>query len=213
MEVLYRWVQNIICYMIFTAVVLNLLSSSRYEKYLHFFAGIVLILLVIQPLTGGLRLDERLAYLFESFSFQQDSADFEKRLWGMEEERLERMVRSYQEAVSLDLAAMARSEGYEPGAIQVEIGMEAGREDYGRVTWIYMQLGPEKSEQTTEASGVVQVDPIQVEWEDEGPEEKQNTDGDQKSTGVSQSGGGMDPGRVRHRRQLHVFRWRWGRGG
>ena len=80
MEGIYRWVQNITYYMIFITAAANLLADSKYEKYLRFFGGIVLVLLVVQPLTGSLRLEERLTYLFQSFTFKQDSADFEKRL-------------------------------------------------------------------------------------------------------------------------------------
>ena len=65
MEGIYRWVQNITYYMIFITAAANLLADSKYEKYLRFFGGIVLVLLVVQPLTGSLRLEERLTYLFQ----------------------------------------------------------------------------------------------------------------------------------------------------
>lgn len=142
MEGIYRWVQNITYYMIFITAAANLLADSKYEKYLRFFGGIVLVLLVVQPLTGSLRLEERLTYLFQSFTFKQDSADFEKRLWGMEEERLIRVIDSYENAVRLDLEAMARAEGYEPFQIQVEIGKARNEDTYGRVIRIHMELGP-----------------------------------------------------------------------
>lgn len=148
MEGIYRWVQNITCYMIFAAAAVNLLSNSKYEKYLRFFGGMVLILLVVQPLTGSLDLEERLAYLFQSFTFRQDSADLEKRLWGMEEERLNRVIASYEDAVSLDLEAMARAEGYEPLEIQAEIGKDPDSADYGQVTRIWMRLGPVEEGET-----------------------------------------------------------------
>ena len=170
MEDIYQWVRNLTCYLIFTNAMVNLLADSRYEKYLRFFSGIVLILLVIQPLTGSLRLEERLAYLFESFSFQQESADFEKRLWGMEEERLNRVIRSYETAVAMDVAAMARAEGYAPGEIRVEIGQETGTVEYGRVKAIRMELGPEEDPLAENASGeLVWIDPVQIE-----PEEQEN---------------------------------------
>ena len=54
MESVYSWVKNIIYYMIFLSVVSNLLADSKYEKYIRFFAGMVLILLVVSPLTGKL---------------------------------------------------------------------------------------------------------------------------------------------------------------
>lgn len=59
MEGIYRWVSNIVYYLIFVTIITNLLPAGKYEKYLRLFAGCILILLVLQPLTGGLRLDEK----------------------------------------------------------------------------------------------------------------------------------------------------------
>ena len=39
MQAVYGWVKNIIYFMIFLAVVNNLLADSKYEKYIRFFAG------------------------------------------------------------------------------------------------------------------------------------------------------------------------------
>ena len=47
MEAVYGWVKNIIYYMIFLSVVNNLLADSKYGKYIRFFSGMVLILLVV----------------------------------------------------------------------------------------------------------------------------------------------------------------------
>lgn len=60
MEGIYRWVSNIVYYLIFVTIITNLLPAGKYEKYLRLFAGCILILLVLQPLTGGLRLDEKI---------------------------------------------------------------------------------------------------------------------------------------------------------
>ena len=59
MEAVYGWVKNIIYYMIFLSVVNNLLADSKYGKYIRFFSGMVLILLVVSPFTGGLHLEDR----------------------------------------------------------------------------------------------------------------------------------------------------------
>ena len=53
MEGIYRWVSNIVYHLIFVTIITNLLPAGKYEKYLRLFAGRILILLVLQPLTGG----------------------------------------------------------------------------------------------------------------------------------------------------------------
>ena len=72
MEGIYRWVSNIVYYLIFVTIITNLLPAGKYEKYLRLFAGCILILLVLQPLTGGLRLDEKINAIFRSVSFENE---------------------------------------------------------------------------------------------------------------------------------------------
>ena len=83
MEAVYGWVKNIIYYMIFLSVVNNLLADSKYGKYIRFFSGMVLILLVVSPFTGGLHLDEQISSMFKSISFQNDTDDLKQDLWGI----------------------------------------------------------------------------------------------------------------------------------
>ena len=48
-EILLEWARNIIFFMVFLSVISHLLADASYEKYIRFFAGIVLIL-ISQPL-------------------------------------------------------------------------------------------------------------------------------------------------------------------
>lgn len=113
MEELYEWIRNITFYLIFMTVVGNLLPNKKYEKYFRLFAGMVLILLVLKPFTGGLRLDDKLAYYFEAITFKSEASELTSELSEMEEKRLVSMIRQYEEAVETDLTQMADSSGFE----------------------------------------------------------------------------------------------------
>ncbi len=160
MAAVYEWVCNITYYMIFITVAGNLLADSKYEKYLRFFAGMVLILLVLKPLTGSLRLDERIAYLFESITFQNESGDFKEKLWGMEDERLNQVMGTYEEAVSMDLKGMAEAAGYSCRSVRVSIETDRDSPYYGHVTHIYMLVG--KSKEGDIASGSPGGGPVEI---------------------------------------------------
>ena len=123
MEAVYGWVKNIIYYMIFLSVVNNLLADSKYGKYIRFFSGMVLILLVVSPFTGGLHLDEQISSMFKSISFQNDTDDLKQDLWGMEERRLDQVIRKYEQAVAADVEAMARAEGFTCTGASVQLSL------------------------------------------------------------------------------------------
>ena len=46
-------------FMVFLSVISHLLADASYEKYIRFFAGIVLILITVSPLKGGLDFQEK----------------------------------------------------------------------------------------------------------------------------------------------------------
>lgn len=140
MEAVYGWVKNIIYYMIFLAVVNNLLADSKYEKYVRFFAGMVLILLVVSPLTGKMRLDQQISSMFQSISLYNDASDLKSELWGMDDRRLDQIMGKYQEAVEQDVAAMAEASGLTCVDASVRIDGDRNSSTYGQVTDIRMEV-------------------------------------------------------------------------
>lgn len=46
---LYEWIQNIAFYLILVTVVLHAVPGENYKKYIRFFTGLVLILMLLTP--------------------------------------------------------------------------------------------------------------------------------------------------------------------
>lgn len=68
-----EWAGSILSFLILITVIRGILPSKKYEPYLRLFSGLMLILLVLQPVTGGLGLGEADdPGLFEAFAFQMD---------------------------------------------------------------------------------------------------------------------------------------------
>lgn len=140
MSALYSWVGNIVFYLIFITVVVNLLPNKKYEKYLKLFSGMVFILLVLKPLTVGLRLEDKIAYYFETISLQNESEDLRKELTGMEQQRLSQMITQYERAVANDVEAMAVDMECYPVYTDVTIDGTQDSPSFGSVTHIRMTV-------------------------------------------------------------------------
>lgn len=153
MSGLYSWVGNITFYLIFITVVSGLLPNKKYEKYLKLFAGMVLILLVLQPLTGSLRLEDKIAYYFESITFQNESDDLKKELLGIENQRLGQMVRQYEEAVAKDVEMMATDMEFYPRQTKITIDSDQASDTFGTVIHIRMTVSKEPDEEGMEGNG------------------------------------------------------------
>lgn len=169
MEQLFEWIRSITYYLIFITVVTNLLPNKKYEKYVRFFAGMVLILLVLKPITGGLRLDDTLAYYFEAISLKKEAGELTGEISKMEGQRLNKMITQYEEAVSEDLKSMAESSGFGCRESKAEINQDQESSRFGHVVRVSMVLTPEAGE-TEEAavSAVEKIAPIEKVPEVEG---------------------------------------------
>lgn len=143
MEELYQWVGSILCYLILVSAVRAVLPSKKYEKYIRFFIGVVLILLVVQPVMGGVEMEDRLAYYFETIGFQRESEELKREILGVEEKRLERVIVEYEKAVEREIGAMAEDMGFLAENVEVSIEREQGREDYGMVNRVFMVVKKE----------------------------------------------------------------------
>lgn len=160
MEAMYSWVRNIAFYLIFMTVLGNMLPDKKYEKYIKLFAGMVLILLVLKPITAGLNLDDKLAYSFGAISFQKEADDLKKELTGMETERLSGMIFQYEEAIAVDLERMAKAEGFYKKSIDVTIEQDQTSEAFGKVTGISMVLTTKEQGEENAESKVMEVAPV-----------------------------------------------------
>lgn len=163
MEGFYGWIRNIICYLLFITVIENLLPGKKYGKYLKLFSGMVLILLIMQPIVNGLRLEDKIAHYYEAFVFQYESDDLKQELLGIEDQRLEQMFRQYESAVAEDINQMVEEAGLLVVSSEVSIQRDKTRTDYGQVQLIRLSVCEEgASEQVSTSQGVTPVEPVVI---------------------------------------------------
>lgn len=146
MEGLYDWIRNMTGFLIFLSVLEHLIPGKKYLRYIRFFAGMVLILIVLQPLTGSLRVENRIASYYKSFVFQYQADDLKKEILGVEQARLEKLIRQYEEAVEQDVEMMAEDLGLTVRECSAEIGQNPERADFGTVTRIQVVAEAETDE-------------------------------------------------------------------
>ena len=190
MEALDTWVRNIVFYLIFMTFVTNLLPGKAYVRYFRLFTGMVLILLVLSPLTGSLNLDERLAYYFESISFQSEAGEYRGQIEEMERKRLEQLIGQYEAAASEDLERRLSDAGCRGVRAQVRISRDRESSDFGTVETVEVWIEEMKAAPGSESEGFGQeAEPFRVtlvedesawNWEDSGRGGQENLDSAQR---------------------------------
>ncbi len=144
MEWVFQWVKNITYYLVFISLISGLMPDTRYERYVKLFYGIVFILLVVSPLTAGLKLDKMLAQAYEALCMEGDtgSSEFADRLQKIEAEQVERVFAQYEKAVAQDIQVMAEEAGFSCRQVSVRIEGREGEACFGQVAAVELVLGP-----------------------------------------------------------------------
>ena len=48
---IYNWMKNIVIYLILSGIVINITPNSNYKKYIDFLSGLIVIIILAEPLT------------------------------------------------------------------------------------------------------------------------------------------------------------------
>lgn len=96
LEEIYSWIQNISVYLIVTAAVMHAIPGKEYEKYVRFFSGLVLILLLFTPLLKltGKETDFQSAYQSNEYELDREAVK-EAEEWFEDESFLEFLPEEY----------------------------------------------------------------------------------------------------------------------
>ena len=160
-----EWAGSILSFLILITVIRGILPSKKYEPYLRLFSGLMLILLVLQPVTGGLGLEKQIDRAFEAFAFQMDHEELNTRVLGIEKERQEQILKIYENDVAGHVTVMAGEEGIQVENAQVEINGDPESTGYGKVVSVKVKLqsggATGKQEGLWKNNEVKEVQPVQ----------------------------------------------------
>ena len=158
MEILYGWVKNIIYFMIFLSVAGSLLADSKYEQYIRFFAGALLILLTVSPLLDAAGLDMRLERLFARFSSEMEAEDLKKEMWAMDGQRRNAVLEQYRAAAEADIESMALEEGL--ACYGAEVTFRTEEENWGEIGGV--KLYPSDAKEAAAVDEAIWIEAVRV---------------------------------------------------
>ncbi len=71
-DYLYEWIQNIAFYMILVTVLLEALPVNSYKKYIRFFTGMILVLLLAGPILKLCGMEVKISEAFDSRTYDRE---------------------------------------------------------------------------------------------------------------------------------------------
>lgn len=89
---LYEWVRNIAYYMILVTVAVQIIPKSGYKKYIRFFTGLLLILLMCEPILKIAGMENSFTELYQNASYEQELKEIEEKTKYLEEAEIPAFV-------------------------------------------------------------------------------------------------------------------------
>ncbi len=94
---LYEWTQNLAFYMVLITAVLHAVPESGYKKYIRFFTGMVMILMIVTPLFRLFGADSQIMNFYKSREYEAKLKEIEEAAGYLEDTDSFGMLESVQE--------------------------------------------------------------------------------------------------------------------
>ena len=124
MDSIYGWIKNIICFYIFITVILHLLPKENYRKYVRFFTGMLLVILVMNPVLSLLGKEEVVIRKISQAGFFQELDNLKMDTEHLEQSQKKVYMREYERAIALDVNGMAVRKQLNPLQTKVRLSGE-----------------------------------------------------------------------------------------
>lgn len=147
MAAVYEWIRGLTAFFLFLSVMENLLPGKKYTKYIHLFAGMVLILVALQPFRGAADLEGVLARSYEGLVIRGEADELREELGQAEKQRLKQIFSQYEKAVEQNVERLAQSCGTQAEYCQVVLEDREDSPEFGRVIKIAVRLKAGSSEE------------------------------------------------------------------
>lgn len=140
MAEIYEWIKRMIYLTIFLTILLQILPKGSYRKYVKFFAGLIFVITVLNPLMGIFTQEDWEEKLLDGILYEEKVREGELDFAYMEERQQEYYARSMETAVR----EMAEQAADDVGVEIVDVAVESSKDD-GALQLVKVQVDTSSS--------------------------------------------------------------------
>lgn len=86
---IYEWMRNLAVFYIFLTLVTHLVPDGRYEEYIRFFMGLLLILILLSPLLELMNVKDSVENLIEQYRIEEKNLEVQMQDFMVQESPLD----------------------------------------------------------------------------------------------------------------------------
>lgn len=138
LEFLYGWVRNIIMFIVLTTIITNLLGKSSYKKYVNLITGLILLLIVINPLIELLRIDDKLDYFFSTNNLLAATKEKELIFEEIDIGKSASILQEYKDKIAEQVSTILEKENLYPSYTNIVVDEDSSSLTYGEIKSIHI---------------------------------------------------------------------------
>lgn len=157
MEILKDLVRNILTYYLILSVLMAMIGKSSYKKYIEMFSGLVMIIIILNPLIklfgaqNTLDINLHKNQLYEVTQAESDD------IMVAELKQRDAVLRQYEETIEKQIGTVMKNYDYNATKVKVTIDDSADSETFGQVTDVSVCCQKGAEEESEEASAIDKV--------------------------------------------------------
>lgn len=152
MSKVFFWIRDLVLFLLCFLAVTAMVPSEKYGRYIRFFGGMVLILLVMEPIASYLNLEAPMERDFRFIRFQNESRELSQEILGIEKKRKEQMFLAYEQEIEAHIKDLAAQQGILLSGAEVSLEEREGEETYGQMKRVALFLKEEEAETVRETN-------------------------------------------------------------
>ena len=130
MDLVFQWIKNIAFYLIIFTAIMNCVSNKAYKKYITFFSGILLVVVVISPFKNLAGENEWMDYFFELEGLKMDFNSYKTDLDRINIDEDARMMEAYKEEIKNQITYVVTKNGLKVRDIELTIDEDKNSDYY-----------------------------------------------------------------------------------
>lgn len=161
MSVLFGWVKNIAFYLILITAVLNALPDNHFKKYIKFFTGMVLIILLISPISRLLNIESNLDFSFIQKSYEIELEEMQEEIGNLEYIQSNQLFSGYSATILQQIEDIVTNEGLYLIDGEVKLVEDKESNSYGTIEKIDLLVSKKEEDEKS-----IKIDKIKITGKD-----------------------------------------------
>lgn len=118
-----QWIKNIVCSICILSALLHLIPDSGYRKYANFYAGLLIMLMVLKPLISVFSLEEMFGKTLQIQELRRQLSELNMKWEGLEELGTKKVEEAWEKELEAQMGEAAKACGFELSGIRTQLQM------------------------------------------------------------------------------------------